>query len=104
MNSYEKVFNCNIYKRIFKRLFLFAEEGAKPIFDRDEIKYWIPDVPEKRVIAMISEKSSQREFANLSMSPPRRRIEHSNQMASAKRSRSRSPHNISGKSYPVIKF
>ena len=30
----------------------------RPIFDRDEIKHWIPDVPEKRLIAMIPEKST----------------------------------------------
>merc|ERR1711894_255187 len=35
-----------------------SEEGIRPIFDRDEIKHWIPDVPEKRLIAMIPEKST----------------------------------------------
>ena len=39
-------------------LLFFLEEGIRPIFDRDEIKHWIPDVPEKRLIAMIPEKST----------------------------------------------
>ena len=79
-------------------MFLLVEEGTKAIFDRDEIKHWIPDVPEKRVIALLTEKSTNRELAPSSLSPPRRRIQHSrsNEMSSANRSRSRSPHNLSG--------
>ena len=79
-------------------LFLLVEEGTKPLFDRDEIKHWIPDVPEKRVVALLTEKSTNRELAPLSLSPPRRRINQSrcNEMSSANRARSRSPHNVLG--------
>ena len=48
----------------------------RPIFDRDEIKHWIPDVPEKRVVAMIHEKSGDNS-GKRSLSPIRKRVKRS---------------------------
>ena len=57
-------------------IYLFTEEGMRPIFDRDEIKHWIPDVPEKRVVAMIHEKSGDNS-GKRSLSPIRKRVKRS---------------------------
>ena len=72
------------------------DEGTKAIFDRDEIKHWIPDVPEQRVIAMIEDKPVQRNL--MGPSPLRRRVEHagSYDRSGRCRSRSRSPRNHTG--------
>ena len=48
----------------------------RPIFDRDEIKHWIPDVPEKRVVAMIHDKSVENS-GKRSLSPIRKRVKNS---------------------------
>ena len=48
----------------------------RPIFDRDEIKHWIPDVPEKRVVAMIHDKSLENS-GKRSLSPIRKRVKNS---------------------------
>ena len=48
----------------------------RPIFDRDEIKHWIPDVPEKRVVAMIYDKSADNSEKR-SLSPIRKRVKRS---------------------------
>jgi hypothetical protein len=33
----------------------FLDEGEKAIFDREEIKRFVPDVPEKRVVAILND-------------------------------------------------
>ena len=79
-------------------LFLYhLDEGTKPIFDRDEIKHWIPDVPEQRVIAMVEDKPVQRNVKPARPSPPRRvNRAGSREKFGAHRSRSRSPRHHGG--------
>ena len=48
----------------------------RPIFDRDEIKHWIPDVPEKRVVAMIHDNSVDKS-GKRSLSPVQKRVKRS---------------------------
>ena len=55
---------------------ILTDEGVQPIFDRDEIKHWIPDVPEKRVIALISDRSPDR-MRKRSLSPVGKRLKRS---------------------------
>ena len=73
--------------------FCCPEEGSRPIFDRPEIKHWIPDVPEKRVIALVQEKSTKSSTRGQSSSPKLRRIKQSDtsDRSARKLSRSRSP-------------
>ena len=67
------------------------DEGITPIFDRDEIIHWLPDVPEQRVIAMVGNKPVER---NLNSEPVlRRRVNRSTSRERRKSgaARSRSP-------------
>ena len=73
--------------------FSCPEEGIRPIFDRPEIKHWIPDVPEKRVIALVQETSGRSSTREQSSSPKLRRVKQSDtsDKSARKWSRSRSP-------------
>ena len=70
------------------------DEGITPIFDRDEIIHWLPDVPEQRVIAMVGDTPVER---NLKPEPVlRRRVNRSTSRERRKSgtARSRSPAQI----------
>ena len=49
-------FFISIIFQLFSCNFRSSEEGRYPIFDRDDIKRFIPKHPEKRVIAIVDEK------------------------------------------------
>ena len=70
------------------------DEGATPIFDRDEIIHWLPDVPEQRVIAMVGDKPVERNLKSETVF--RRRVNRSTSRERRKSgtARSRSPAEI----------